>query len=87
VATGSSGGQRLSLGGYVTGTGAKAGATAAEGVHGVYALAEGAVVERGQPIGTVGATGRATGPHLHWGAVLRRARVDPSGLLSLGVDD
>ena len=47
-------------------------------------VAEGAVVERGQPIGTVGATGRATGPHLHWGAVLRQARVDPSGLLSLG---
>jgi murein DD-endopeptidase MepM/ murein hydrolase activator NlpD len=50
-------------------------------------VAEGAVVERGQPIGTVGATGRVTGPHLHWGAVLRQARVDPSGLLSLGAGD
>jgi len=50
-------------------------------------VAEGAAVERGQPIGTVGATGRATGPHLHWGAVLRQARVDPSGLLSLGAAD
>jgi hypothetical protein len=38
VASGSWRSQRLSLGGYVTGTEAKAGATAAEGVHGVYAL-------------------------------------------------
>ena len=50
-------------------------------------VAEGALVERGQPIGTVGATGRATGPHLHWGAVLREARVNPAGLLSLATSD
>jgi len=50
-------------------------------------VAEGILVERGDTIGAVGSTGRATGPHLHWGAQLRRARVDPAGLLALPVRD
>jgi murein DD-endopeptidase MepM/ murein hydrolase activator NlpD len=34
-------------------------------------------VRQGQRIGTIGATGRATGPHLHWSLMWNGARLDP----------
>lgn len=40
-------------------------------------VADGQAVRQGQPIGRVGATGRATGPHLHWGMKWNDARIDP----------
>ncbi|HUQ51721.1 MAG TPA: peptidoglycan DD-metalloendopeptidase family protein [Gammaproteobacteria bacterium] len=47
-------------------------------------VAVGDIVERGQELGLAGATGRVTGPHLHWGVRLVDARVDPFALVRLG---
>jgi murein DD-endopeptidase MepM/ murein hydrolase activator NlpD len=61
--------------------------------HGLYTtylhlsaidVAVGQMVERGQPLGLAGATGRVTGPHLHWGVRLVDARVDPFSLVRMG---
>ena len=41
------------------------------------AVAEGDRVEQGQVLGNVGASGRATGPHLHWSLMWNESRLDP----------
>ena len=53
------------------------------GVTSVYAhmqyieVSVGQVVEQGQVLGQVGQSGRATGPHLHWGVTWQQTHVDP----------
>ena len=44
---------------------------------GQIVVKEGQTVRQGQPIGRIGATGRATGPHLHWSIKWRDTRLDP----------
>jgi murein DD-endopeptidase MepM/ murein hydrolase activator NlpD len=59
------------------------------GVHTLYfhltqfKVKAGQMVKRGQVLGTVGDTGRVTGPHLHWGVKLSNVYVDPQALLRL----
>jgi murein DD-endopeptidase MepM/ murein hydrolase activator NlpD len=57
------------------------------GLHSIYAHLQDVLVEVGQEVaqggtlGTVGATGRATGPHLHWGVYWFERVVDPALLV------
>lgn len=41
------------------------------------AVAEGDSVRQGDTLGNIGASGRATGPHLHWSLMWRESRLDP----------
>ena len=60
-----------------------------QGLQTIYAhlkeakVNEGDEVNKGDVIGLVGHTGRATGPHLHWGASLNNIRFRPHSLLDI----
>ena len=79
------GGLVLVGGGYLTG-----GTLVIDHGHGVSStflhlsrldVAVGDVVKQGQAIAAVGASGRATGPHLHWGMNWFDVRIDPQLVL------
>jgi murein DD-endopeptidase MepM/ murein hydrolase activator NlpD len=59
------------------------------GVYSLYAhfsridVKVGQMVSNGELIGLSGATGRVTGPHLHWGMMVQGARVDPFTLVDI----
>ncbi len=65
----------------------------ANGIRTVYAhlsiiaTEEGDTVRQGQPIGGVGSTGRATGPHLHFEVRENGKPVEPSAYLPATIDD
>lgn len=48
-----------------------------------FAVQEGQDVAQGMVVGFVGATGRVTGPHLHWSVRLNSARVDPLSMVEV----
>jgi murein DD-endopeptidase MepM/ murein hydrolase activator NlpD len=48
-----------------------------------FAVRAGEEVAAGQVVGRVGATGRVTGPHLHWAVRVNGARVDPLSVVSM----
>lgn len=45
---------------------------------------EGDILNTGDQLGTIGTTGRSTGPHLHWTASLNNARINPLLFVPIG---
>ena len=44
----------------------------------------GKIIQQGNQIGTVGATGRVTGPHLHWTVYFKGKKINPEWLIEEG---
>ena len=57
--------------------GGAGGVVTATGMAAITLVIE-ALLQPGDRLGAVGATGRVTGPHLHWGVMLNRSMVDPA---------
>ena len=63
------------------------------GLHTIYAhmqemkVKRGDIIKQGDIIGLVGQTGRATGPHLHWGASANGTKFNPTSLLNINTAD
>lgn len=59
------------------------------GLYSIYAHLDktfvhtGQIVQKGEKIGLSGMSGRATGPHLHWGTSLYGMRLDPLSVLKI----
>ncbi len=57
------------------------------GVYSVFihlhdiSVQQGDTLQAGSPLGTIGATGRVSGPHLHWGVTVAGVQVDPARVL------
>jgi hypothetical protein len=49
------------------------------------AVKSGQTIQKGEALGKVGASGRATGPHLHWGIHLNGSRINPYALTTLPI--
>ena len=61
------------------------------GIYSLYAhlsktfVKKGGLVEKGELVGHIGATGRVTGPHLHWTVKIGGTSVDPVSLIDLNL--